>query len=188
MSSCPNTPIRVGEESLKHTHEIFPRQQLCYSADRSAAITTGGVTLVNLLRQTFLCLKVPGCRLRTTNKSGASAPGNFPALKQPTRSIGIGGHPRWIAAHSAVDLLNHERIRKAHWPFDAVYSECQGRGVRAARGDKGDAIEGAGDMSQKFVYADVTETRCLCVQPKVVLAEQQSRSWRGGVWLRQVQI
>src|SRR6476659_10203910 len=104
---------------------------------------------VNLTIQSSAFFCQPCLSLLPGHQSGTGPTRNLVPFEKPSSAIRIVGQPRGIAAHAAVHALDHEWVRKTHWPLHPVNSQRQRGTVRAVSRGKSYAIHAARDISQK---------------------------------------
>lgn len=118
--------------------------------------------------------------LGARNEAGARSAGQLPALEQPPCAERIGSEGCRVAANPAVHLLDVERIRKAHGPFEPVDRERQTGAMRPMLRGVGYTFHAAGHFGQEHVYSDVAQAGFLSVQPEMVRRVEEMRR-RSGV-------
>ena len=134
--------------------------------------------------------RLPRRTLLSGDETGAGSSRHLPAFEQPACAIRIGGQTGGIAAYAAVHSLDHQRIRKAHRPFDAVNFECESRTVRAVQRGERHGVDISGNVGKKSVNADMAKSGSLRVEPEVIRRVEKvvQRSCRMRPRQRQVRI
>lgn len=140
---------------LEQAHQVRTRQELRHSPNWRSAIAAGSMFVVDFFCESLTLFFLPCRSLLTGNQAGASTARNFPSFEQPAGAIWIGSQTAWIAAQPAVYFLNHDGIREAHRPFDAVNRQRQCGTVSSVCRDECDSVHIPGDICHKAVNADV---------------------------------